>query len=713
MVKRKLLKIIAIAFVAISPVLFIAANYAEGMFPLSEISSLDLKKAGLKIKTSEVYNPKGVSLVDALVRVGGCTGSFVSNEGLIITNHHCAFSSAANASSPEHDYITNGFLASDRSKEIRTPITCRITASYIDVSAKVLAGTENAANANERADIIRKNIKTITQEEEKANPDLEIEISEMFVGKAYTLFRYQLLKDLRLVYIPQRSIGEFGGESDNWVWPRHNGDFAFFRAYVGADGKPAEYSENNVPFTPKKFLKVNPDGVKENDFVFVLGYPGRTYRHQPASFLDYQYDYILPNVSEWYDFQIETAKQVSKNNKELEIQLSTYIKRRANVTKNYKGKMQGLERTTIIADKKADEAAMQKMIDASPELKAKYGSLFTDINSTYKDIFTTANRDYYLGELFNNSGAFYLASFIAFHSNAIKDLNDADKAKYLKEVLPQQRALLEKNYTITYKELDKKLLAQLLMYCRQLPQGQQLAAVNNAFAGSNYEQQIVQTVDAADTKNNMFDRAAILKLFDENPEAFLAISNPLVDIAGATFGLYNETVQKDAERRNKLTELSAKLQDVKQLYHKANFIPDANSTLRFTYGNVKGYWPNDGEYNAPFTTIKGIIEKAKTSGDYYLESEIKEILKRANQKSVVCLLYNLDTTGGNSGSPILDAKGNLVGVNFDRATSACINDYAWNEDYSRSIGVDIRYVLFVLKDIAHAQNLVTEMGVKN
>lgn len=713
MVKRKLLKIIAIAFVAISPALFIAANYAEGMFPLSEISSLDLKKAGLKIKTSEVYNPKGVSLVDALVRVGGCTGSFVSNEGLIITNHHCAFSSAAGASTPENDYITNGFLASDKSKEIRTPITCRITASYLDVSAKVLEGTDKAANANERADIIRKNIKNITQEEEKANPDLEIEISEMFVGKAYTLFRYQLLKDLRLVYIPQRSIGEFGGESDNWVWPRHNGDFAFFRAYVGADGKPAEYSENNIPFTPKKFLTVNPNGVKENDFVFVLGYPGRTYRHQPASFLDYQYDYILPNVSEWSDFQIETAKQVSKNNKELEIQLSTYIKRRANVTKNYKGKMQGLERTTIIADKKADEAAMQKMIDASPELKAKYGSLFTDINSTYKDIFATANRDYYLGEMFNSSGAFYLASFIAYHRNATKDLNDADKAKYLKEVLPQQRALLEKNYAITYKELDKKLLAQLLMYCKQLPANQQLEVVNKAFLGANYEEQIHQTIDAADKKDNMFDRAAMLKLFDENPEAFLAISNPLVDIAGATFGLYNETVQKDAERRNKLTELSARLQDVKQLYHKANFIPDANSTLRFTYGNVKGYWPNDGEYNAPFTTIKGILEKAKTSGDYYLESEIKEVLKRANQKSIVCLLYNLDTTGGNSGSPILDAKGNLVGVNFDRATSACINDYAWNEEYSRSIGVDIRYVLFVLKDIAHAQNLVTEMGVKN
>lgn len=710
MVTRKLSKIILIALVAVTPLLFIAANYAEGMFPLSEISKLDLKKAGLKIKTKEVYNPNGVSLVDALVRVGGCTGSFVSEEGLIITNHHCAFSSAANASSKENDYITNGFLAKDKSEEIRTGITCRITASYRDVSDAVLTGTDKAKNADERAEIIAKNIKHITEDEQKANPDLEIEISEMFIGKAYTLFRYQQIKDVRLVYIPQRSIGEFGGESDNWVWPRHNGDFAFFRAYVSKDGKPAEYAEDNIPYKPKKFLKVNPDGVKENDFVFILGYPGRTYRHRPAKFLDHQNDYILPLVSEWYDYQIETAKEVSEGDKDLEIRLSTFIKRRANVTKNFKGKMQGFARTSIIEDRKAQEGQIKKMIDADPELKKKYGSLFLDINSVYQEIFNTQARDYYLGQLYNN-GAYYLASFIAYHKNAIKDLNKEDKEKYLKETLPAQRELLAKNYHITHPELDKKLLEKLLINMVDLKKHEMVLAITSTLGGSDYKQKIHDVVENAATKDLMFDRDAILILFDENPEKFLSIDNPIVKIAGETFDLYNNIQKEYAERENKLTELTAKLLEVKQMYSKANFIPDANSTLRFTYGHVKGYWPNDAEYHAPFTTIKGIIEKAKASGDYYLESHLKEILKRANQKSVVCLLYNLDTTGGNSGSPILDAHGNIIGVNFDRATSATINDYAWNEDYSRSIGVDIRYVLLVLKDIAKADNLIKEMGV--
>lgn len=712
MVRIRIAKIAIIALLALVPVLFIAATLAEGMFPLSEISQLDLKKAGLKIKTTEVYNPNGTSLVDALVRVGGCTGSFVSADGLIITNHHCAFSSAAAASSPENDYITNGFLAADRSKEIRTTLTCRITASYVDVSAKVLAGTENIADANEKAAIIKTNIQKITAEEQAANPSLEIEISEMFIGKAYTLFRYQQIKDVRLVYIPHRSIGEFGGESDNWVWPRHNGDFAFLRAYAAPDGSPAEYSENNVPYKPKKHLTVNPNGVKENDFVFVLGYPGRTYRHQPAAFLDYQYNQVLPTTSEWYDYQIETIEELSRKDKAFEIAFASRQKSLANVTKNYKGKLQGLERTTILEEKKAEEEAMKKMVEASPELKAKYGTLFSDINAVYAERNATYRRDYFITELVNGTGPFYLASFISFHKNEIKNLTGKEREDYLAKV-KEQRKTIEKYYRISNKQLDKKLLEQLLLNIYNLPKEQQVASVNSTFTGPDVEATINAAVENADKKDSMFNREYILNLLDTDPGKLLATDNELVKISEEIFKLYNEYITKNTEHNNRLTSLNAQLLEVKQLYKKTNFIPDANSTLRFTYGNVKGYWPNDAEYDAPFTTIKGIIEKAKTTGDYYLESHLKEVMKRANPDAVVCFLYNLDTTGGNSGSPILDAKGQLVGVNFDRAFTACINDYAWNDKYSRSIGVDIRYVIFVLKEIAKAPHLISEMGVKS
>ncbi|HYG14857.1 MAG TPA: S46 family peptidase [Bacteroidia bacterium] len=712
MVRNRIAKIAVIALLALVPVLFIAASLAEGMFPLSEISKIDLKKAGLKIKTTEVYNPNGTSLVDALVRVGGCTGSFVSADGLIITNHHCAFSSAAAASSPENDYITNGFLAADRSKEIRTSLTCRITASYVDVSGKVLAGTENITDANEKAALIKANLQKITAEEQAANPTLEIEISEMFIGKAYTLFRYQQIKDVRLVYIPHRSIGEFGGESDNWVWPRHNGDFAFLRAYAAPDGSPAEYSESNVPYKPKKFLAVNPNGVKENDFVFVLGYPGRTYRHQPAAFLDYQYNQVLPTTSEWYDYQIETIEELSRKDKAFEIALASRVKSLANVTKNYKGKLTGLDRTTIIEDRKADEDAMKKMIEGNADLKSRYGTLFSDINAVYAERNSTFRRNYYIAELVNAAGPFYLASFISYHKNEIKNLTGKDSADYIAKV-QAQRKTLEKYFTIRNKQLDKKLVEHLLLTIYNLPKELQVASVTNTFTGPDAEATISAAVENADKKDNMFDREYILGLLDKDPAKLLAIDNELVTISEEIFNLYNEYITKNTEHNNRLTELNARLLEVKQMYKKTDFIPDANSTLRFTYGNVKGYWPNDAEYNAPFTTVKGIIEKAKTSGDYYLESHLKEIMKRANPDGIVCLLYNLDTTGGNSGSPILDAKGQLVGVNFDRATTACINDYAWDDKYSRSIGVDIRYVIFVLKEIAKAPHLVSEMGVKS
>ena len=288
----------------------------EGMFPLSEIHKLDLKKAGLKIDQNEIYNPNGTSLVDALVNVGGCTGSFVSNEGLIITNHHCAFSAVQQASTPENDYLNKGLVAKSHEEEIEAKgLTCRITDSYEDVSDRVLGAVAQVTDPASRLQLINTTMKNIAAEAEKKDPSIKAEVSEMFIGKTYVLFRYKTILDVRLVYVPNRQIGEFGGETDNWVWPRHTGDFSFMRAYVGKDGKPAKYSKDNVPYTPKKFLKVNANGTDEEDFVFILGYPGRTFRHRPAEFIEYQQKFVLPYVSELYDFQNKTMENAGKKDK--------------------------------------------------------------------------------------------------------------------------------------------------------------------------------------------------------------------------------------------------------------------------------------------------------------------------------------------------------------------------------------------------------------
>ena len=289
---------------------------------------------------TDVFNPDGVSLTDALVRLGGCTGSFVSSEGLIITNHHCVFSSVAAVSTGEQDYLTKGFMADSREKELKTSLPCRITDSYEDVSAKILAGITENTSPKEKAEIISRNRKALIEIEKGKYPDHEIAISEMFVGKSYTLFRYILLEDVRLVYVPPRNVGEFGRETDNWEWPRHTGDFSFVRVYVGPDGKPAKYSEDNVPYKPAKHLNIKL-GAEENDLAFILGYPGRTYRHQPSQFLDYQYEHHLPFYAKYLRWRIDNLTEQVKDDQDAYLKVAGRMKSWANVEKNYLGKNSG------------------------------------------------------------------------------------------------------------------------------------------------------------------------------------------------------------------------------------------------------------------------------------------------------------------------------------------------------------------------------------
>lgn len=683
----------------------------EGMFPLSELHRVDLEKAGLKLPLKSIYNPEGTSLVQALVRVGGCTGSFVSNEGLIITNHHCAFGAVAAASDPEHDYITEGFMAKERSKEIPTSIKARITASYEDVSAQVLNGLNAISDPAARSMKLDANIEQLVKDEQANHPDLLIEVSEMLQGKSYTLFRYQELKDIRLVYVPQRSIGEFGGESDNWVWPRHTGDFSFMRAYVGKDGQPAEYAEDNIPYTPKEFLKINPNGVKENDFVFILGYPGRTYRNQPAQFLEYQNTYQMPYISQWFDFQIEQMQELGREDKALEIAFASRIKRLANTTKNYKGKMQGLQRTSVIADRKKDDEGMMAMVNNDPALKNEYGTVFQEIDQIYQEKLATAQRDLWLGQVFSSSGLFFSAGYVANRQEAYKDVKKADRDNFIAMEFVNRAATLKRNGSIAHPELEKRLIKALLYYGATLPEGQRPASLEAFSKESDIKESIDAFVEKNYAKSLFSNTEKYTEMLEKSSAKLMKVKDPFMEIAGDLWKQLMKYQDAEKKRLDALTILLPKMIDIRQMYQKSTFLPDANSTLRFTYGYIRGYSPADAEVHNPFTHVKGILEKASNSGDYYLEEYIQKLLESADPMSIVCFLYNLDTTGGNSGSPIMDDKGQLVGVNFDRAYTATINDFAWNEEYSRSIGVDIRYVLLIVKELGKGDHLLKEMGV--
>jgi hypothetical protein len=689
----------------------------EGMFPLSEMKNINLQQIGLKMAPQDLYNPNGTSLIDAIVRVGGCTGSFLSNDGLIVTNHHCAFGFVTAISTPQHNYMKEGFLAKTRGEErLAQGLLCKITASYEDVSVKVLAGTESIADPNERLQRIATNIKNITTVENKANIDLQCEISEMFTGRTYVLFRYKLLKDVRLVYVPARSIGEYGGELDNWVWPRHSGDFAFLRAYVAPDGSAAEYSEKNIPYKPAKFLKVNPKGVKENDFVFVLGYPGRTYRHQPAKFFEYHDAFYLKYISEMYDWQINKMEEMSKGNDSLEIRYAGRMKSLANTTKNFKGKLQGFRRAGLTKQKAEDEKQLEQFIAADPTLRNKYSEVIPRINTIYGEIIANAPRNLWYDFVYSTVPALQFAATIDNYADAYNELKtDSAKDAFILKQKPRIEQMLSRYLSSYDKPLEHAALINMLEQAQGLDAQNRIQTID---AMMDKKINFIKFTDELFTKSIFCSPEKVKALYEKDVKKLFAIKDPMKTFASSLNQEMNPEDEKDRKRESELNLLMAKYVDAKSIWKQKQFIPDANGTLRFTYGSVKGYTPNDGEYNKPFTTLTGVIEKE--SVEFELLAVIKELHKTRDYGSFmhpdlndlpVNILYNLDTTGGNSGSPVMNAYGDLIGVNFDRAYTATINDYAWNETYSRSVAVDIRYVLWVLQKVAKADNLLKEMNV--
>ena len=695
----------------------------EGMFPLSEIHKVDLKKAGLKIDPNEVYNPNGISLVDALVNVGGCTGSFISNEGLIITNHHCAFSAVQLASTPENDYLNKGFVARTREQEIEAKgLTCRITDSYEDVSDKVLGAVAQVTDPASRLQIINNMMKNLALEAEKKDPTIKAEVSEMFIGKSYVLFRYKTIQDVRLVYVPNRQIGEFGGETDNWVWPRHTGDYSFMRAYVGKDGKPAKYSKDNVPYTPKKFLKVNAHGTNEEDFVFILGYPGKTYRHRPAQFIEYQAKYVLPYTSDLYDFQNATMENVGKKDKATEIKLATRIKRNANVMKNYRGKIAGIKGIDLIEQKKQEDAALATFINNNTDMKNQYGNLLSDIDQLYKLINSDASRDLWFGQIYTSTSLLNVAKNINIFKNELNKQPSAQKEAFFNSNIAKLKQTLNTIYEAYDIDVDRRIFKKMLTDASGFTANQKVSVVDKITGRtSNNEAGINEYINDTFGLTKLKDQEYVYNTLLKSIKSLSGYNDALLNFENDIAKQIAELKPEKDRRDGLLNKLMGDYVNVKEKFLNKNFIPDANSTLRLTYGYVRGYSPADATYMSPYTSIKGILEKGATGNpDFYYPSIIKELwnkkdfgpfVKKELNDVPVAFLYDMDTTGGNSGSPIMNAYGELIGVNFDRAYGATINDYAWNESYSRSIGVDIRYVLWAASKIDHADFLLKEIGV--
>jgi hypothetical protein len=693
----------------------------EGMYPLSEISKLDLKNAGLKIDIKEIYNSNGVSLIDALVRVGGCTGSFISSEGLILTNHHCAYDYVSDASTVENNYLENGFLAKTKSEEIpAVGLTCLITESYLDVSDEILKAAANAKDISERTKAIQKKSKELILNEESKDSTIKAEVSEMFIGKTYILFKYRVIKDVRLVFIPPKSIGNFGGETDNWVWPKHTGDFSFLRAYGGKDGSALSYSIENVPYKPKKFLKVNPNGAEEEDFIFILGYPGRTFRHQPSQFVDFHENYQLPYIVDIYSWLMNKYETLGKADPELELKLSPKIKSLANTQKNYLGKLKGLNRLSLVDKKKSEEIELQKFINSDLKLKEEYGNLLSDIDEVYKKFFSLGRMNLVYNQLINNCPIITLGDILCDYRTEILKPDTERKSLYQEKNKGGLINRIESAFEVFSEEANRDILNKMLGDAVGFKEFENFKPFSKFLKENNPKSAVKQFVDELIEESDVQDYRSFNVLLSDSENGDDILDDPLIKFVSELKSEFAIIQKQYDEINGKLNLLLAKLLDAKKLWQQKIFIPDANSTLRLTFGYIRGYTPADAVYYKPITTLKGVIDKSFSGGDYQIPPKVKELYDKKDfgrwvNKNLndipVALLYNTDTTGGNSGSPILNAYGELIGVNFDRSFEATINDYAWSESYSRSIGVDIRYVLWVTEKIGEAGYLIQEMGI--
>jgi hypothetical protein len=675
------------------------------MHPISEIGKLPLAKHGLMLTAEGIFSADKVCLVDGIVRVNGCTGSFVSPQGLIITNHHCAYAAIQQASSTEQDYLRDGFVAADFGREIpAVGYTVRVTESFEDVSKEMLSAVNDKMDFVERAKALERRQKELEKIGEEKHPGTRAEIAEMFTGKTYVRFHYTFIKDVRLVFAPPESIGKFGGDVDNWEWPRHTGDFSFMRAYVAPDGSCADYSPNNVPYHPKRFIQVAPKGVQEGDYVMLLGYPGRTARHKTARYLQYLQRDLLPSTVELNRAIMGIMDKLGQSDRAVALKNLSRYQGLANVEKRSRGQLKGLANTPILANRIAEETQLQEFISNDSQRHRQYGHLLAGISESYDQIASQHEFEFWFGGFKGQVLAYSIAATIY----------EAAQER-VKPDLEREPPYMDRNFDLTvqkvmvdqqnFEPLTDRRVFELI--------SKQLKLDESKFGKLDLEQLYATT--------RIAEADFVAECLQKTPPELEQLSDPFIQLAVRLYPEQLRIRELNKSREGGLNKLYGDLITAKQEFLKSSFVPDANGTLRLTYGRVRGYSPADAVYMQPFTTLTGMLAKA-TGEEPFIAPEAVTAASRSNTHKLfslpdrneipVAMLYDTDTTGGNSGSPVINGKGQLVGVNFDRTFEATINDFAWNTNYSRSIGVDIRYALWITGVVYKGAHLLKEMQIE-
>lgn len=693
----------------------IAAFPEEGMFTPDQIARLPLRQKGLKISPLELYNPNGIDISDAVIRLSiGCTGEFVSPQGLILTNHHCAFDALVAASSPGKDYGKDGFKADSMKDEMPAKdYSIFITNRVENVTSKITKGTENLSG-EELANAIRTNIKNLKDAEQAKVPEgVTIQIQALNSGLYYFLYETVEIKDIRIVYAPPQMIGFFGGDPDNFEWSRHTGDFTFLRAYVAPDGKPAAYSPDNVPYKPKKHLTISLDGLKENDFVFVMGYPGSTTRYRESQAIEYAQTTNFPFLVRFLSAWSNGLRAVGETDEEKRIALQGEITSIDNGRKVYEGGIVALRRSNFLEQRRKEEAEFARWIAADAARQAKYGEVLPALERLSKAFYVVGARDRLLR-------TFPSPAYAPVYKQILDAVAAVQKGQKLDD---KKRAEIQTAFQTREPILEREMLKYFLEAAADLPANQKFQAAEEIFGSKKGRERREMEEKFARSIAEGTD-------FDSAEDIFGLYEMSLADLR-QKFPDLIKLAEGHLEGRNsynaRLSAFSAEIDRYRLLYQQGmaemnrgkTLYPDANSTLRFTYGNVRGYQPREAVIYTPFTTLKGVIEKDTGVFPFDVPEKLKKLQQEKDfgiygvgDSVPVNFLSTTDIIGGNSGSPILNAYGEQVGIVFDGNFEGLGNDLFFDPNYNRTISVDIRYVLFITEKFGDAGWILKEMTIK-
>ena len=687
-----LLALVCVSFTAIAD---------EGMWLLpyiKKMNSKDLKKHGCKISAEDIYSAEQSSLKDAIVVFGGgCTGEIVSPNGLLFTNHHCGYSAIQKLSSVEHDYLKDGFWAMNNSEELPAEgLSVKFVRHIFDVTAEMMGNIPSTAGQEEYMDIVDQNKKALIKTLEEKYPGMLVTIPSFFGGNQFFAFIYEVYPDVRLVGTPPSSIGKFGGDTDNWMWPRHTGDFSVFRVYAGKDNRPAEYSEENVPYKAEKWLDISLDGIEEGDFGMIMGFPGSTERYKTSYEIDYMLEVENPQRIYIRGERQAILRKHMDADQAVRIKYDAKFAGSANYWKNSIGMSRGIEKLNVRDKKAKQEAEFQVWANANTLPEERYVDALRLIAESQSEAKEESATLQYLSEAFFQSVELTQTMLGRFNPEQFyKDYDEATDRDVAKRMFVIYREN-NKRLPSIYKKIDEEFGGNSDAYVDWLYDNSQL---------TNYEKfQAIAALDA-EAREAAFN------------------NDPVYELALSLFELYNELVPVVAVADDKFAEGHRKYIDgLMKMQPEKAWASDANFTIRLTYGNVLPYSPRDGVVYKHYTTIEGVMAKEDPTNpvEFTVPERLKELYRTKdygryadeNGQLPVAFLVNCDITGGNSGSPVMNAKGELIGLAFDGNWEAMSGDVAFEPELQRTIAVDIRYVLFIIEKYGNAKWLVDELTIK-